>query len=217
MSRSWPQSVDRLSGRASGDPDGRWVGPTGSGHRHRRCQDALVEGSSRHSWALLSLALAARRETQYFRIRSATALRCSSVIARVRLTTGLAAFFLPRPTTLNGCTHLGRVPLHPAVTLWQARHAGPPPPGDRRNGIPVRTYLPAWTSHPPFGMCRRNWINPKATRSPEGRLRRIRNVVLSSRAIKTDPPRPVRWRSIGQHQGPCGRRVSARDSLPPGR
>ena len=39
---------------------------------------------------------------------------------------------------VNGCTHLGRVPWGPVVTLWQTRHVGLPPPRDHRNGISVR-------------------------------------------------------------------------------
>ena len=39
-----------------------------------------------------------RRDAQYLRIRSATALRCSSLIVRFWLPAALAAFFLPRPT-----------------------------------------------------------------------------------------------------------------------
>ncbi len=56
-----------------------------SGGGNNRC-------TSRHSSALAS-----RRDAQYFRIRSATAWRCSSVIVRFRLATTLSAFFLPRP------------------------------------------------------------------------------------------------------------------------
>ncbi len=47
---------------------------------------------------ILSYALASRRDAQYLRIRSPTALRCSSLIVRFWLPAALAAFFLPRPT-----------------------------------------------------------------------------------------------------------------------
>ncbi len=59
--------------------------------------DVSETGASPHSRASSSCALASRRDAQYLRIRSATALRCSSLIARFRLPTALAAFFLPRP------------------------------------------------------------------------------------------------------------------------
>ena len=59
--------------------------------------DVSETGASPHSRASTSCALASRRDAQYLRIRSATALRCSSLIARFRLPTALAAFFLPRP------------------------------------------------------------------------------------------------------------------------
>ena len=67
--------------------------------RPRRSEDILVEQSPRHSCALPSSALAARREAHGFRIRSAIALRCSSVMSCFRLATALAAFLLPRPAT----------------------------------------------------------------------------------------------------------------------
>ena len=59
--------------------------------------DGSESGASRHFCAASSCALASRRDAQYLRIRSATALRCSSLIARFRLRTTLAAFFVPRP------------------------------------------------------------------------------------------------------------------------
>ena len=62
-----------------------------------RTPDVSETGASPHSRASSSCALASRRDAQYLRIRSATALRCSSLIARFRLPTALAAFFLPRP------------------------------------------------------------------------------------------------------------------------
>ena len=46
-----------------------------------------------------SCSSASRRDAQYLRIRSATALRCSSLIVRFRFATGLEVFFLPRPPT----------------------------------------------------------------------------------------------------------------------
>ena len=59
--------------------------------------DVSETGASPHSRASSSCALASLRDAQYLRIRSATALRYSSLIARFRLPTALAAFFLPRP------------------------------------------------------------------------------------------------------------------------
>ena len=47
-----------------------------------------------HVASRLCLRLASRRDAQYFRIRSATAWRCSSVIVRFRLATTLSAFLV---------------------------------------------------------------------------------------------------------------------------
>ena len=63
--------------------------------------DGSEAGARRHSCASCSCALAFRREAQYWRIRSATARRCSSLIARLRLPTALVDCFLP-PAAASG-------------------------------------------------------------------------------------------------------------------
>ena len=67
-------------------PRSRRTTRAASGQRWRR--------PFRHSCAASCCALASCREAQYLRMRSATALRCSSVMVRLRLTS-LRAFFLP--------------------------------------------------------------------------------------------------------------------------
>ena len=86
--------------------------------------------ASRHACALDS-----RRDAQYFRIRSATAWRCSSVIVRFRLATTLSAFFLPRPAGARASLLLS--PRSHAVSRrcqargWRRHGSRLPDPGRR--------------------------------------------------------------------------------------
>ena len=142
----------------------------GAAARRRR----VLRVASRHSCALASW-----RAAQYLRIRSATVLRCSSLIARLRLPTALAAFFLPRPAAggtspsiasiarcmatswlrseRSSLRNTSRIPLRRLV-YGPARRRGnrPPPCVRRRASRAIRPAAPArWRRSPRSGVaCR---------------------------------------------------------------
>ena len=72
------------------------AGAAGQQAQQRRLA-APVRRASLSDW--FASPFSARREAQYFRIRSATAWRCSAVIVRLRLPAALTAFCLPRWAT----------------------------------------------------------------------------------------------------------------------
>ena len=98
--------VEYVTKEAAGHScDGRWVAgqsapprpaPPGPQAQQRRLAARVRRASLLR---LARLGFFPRREAQYFRIRSATAWRCSAVIVRLRLPAALTAFFLPRRTT----------------------------------------------------------------------------------------------------------------------